>query len=69
MFARRRKYLIPCGSDEVFIGDVIVDLGIKTCVHVCCTDNVRKSRGSRIGKATDNSVVVKNTDSGIDCLV
>lgn len=58
--------IIACESDEVFIGDVIVDLGIKTCIHVCCTGKVRKSRGSRVGKAIDNSVVVKNTDSGID---
>ena len=69
MSAGRRKYHIPYGSDKVFIGDVIVDLGIKKCIHVCCTDKVRKSRGSRVGKTTDNSIVVKNTDSGRDYLV
>lgn len=31
-------------------GDVIVDLGIKACICVCCTGKARKSRENRIGK-------------------
>ena len=47
---------------------MIVDLGMKACTHECCTDKVRKSRGSRIGKARDSSAVIKNTAPGIDHL-
>lgn len=60
--AERRNCAISCGCDEVFIADKIVDLGIKACICVSWTDKVRNSRGN-------NSLVVKNTDSGIDCLV
>lgn len=48
-FVGRRCIYFFVGMMKV-LGDVIVDLGIKVCICVCCIGKARKSRENRIGK-------------------